>query len=773
MTDLQQIGKYKILGKIGQGAMGEVFKAHDPILNRYVAIKTMSAAIGSDDELRKRFLREAQSAARLNHTNIITLYDFGEDQGKIYMAMELLQGADLKDLLGSNSLNSIEDKVGLMEQTCDGLAFAHANQVVHRDLKPANIHIQPNGQVKIMDFGLARLGASEMTRTGMVMGTPNYMSPEQVRGQRADSRSDIFALGAVFYELLTNHKAFDAESLHAVLFQVLEHEPESVRHWAPEVPEVLVHLVERALRKNPAERFQNAGELREALRMVREVFEGTLDEESAIQAVLAPSAEASDATILGESSTRDAEATRIEPSPPGPGSGADVKRSGIGKRPGSGSRPPAIVSGGGTRVNPGSGATVVPPRSGVRGPGSGAGRSVQRSGASVSRSGSAARMAPPQAASSKLPLILGGGAALVIAAGIGIFFALRGPSKAEIGDDPVRNALVTSSLQSARQSLEYKNFSAAIDNAQKALKLDEGNAEAKQILDKAQSTLKQLDAAAEEAKQAVQAGQYEKASAALQRAMEINPTHPVVAELSRQLDSTFKSKADEARQSMHLAKAGADRARAGSLQSYSEAAQAAGEAEGLFKAAQFIPATQKFLEAQNQYDRARRAAEERVAPPPPVTTARFPPPTQPPMTQPPMTQPPATQPPVTAPPVTAPPHTTPPVTAPPPPVNDEPAVRRVITEYKRALEGRDLGLFKAVKPNTSADDEKKLRDSFNNIRSWEVAIDIDSVRIEGDRAVVKVSRRDTVNGQRTQPQSQTFTLVKGGGGWTIRDIGRN
>src|SRR6185295_12436304 len=148
--------------------------------------------------------------------------------------------------------------------------------------------------------------------------------------------------------------------LHAVLFQVLEHEPEPVRNWAPDVPEVLVHLVERALRKEPAARFQNAGELREALRLVRQVFEGTLDEESAINSILTPSPEASEATILSEQPAADAEATRIEPTP---GSSPDVKRSGIGKRPGSGSRPPAMVAGAATRVNPGSGATVVAPRS--------------------------------------------------------------------------------------------------------------------------------------------------------------------------------------------------------------------------------------------------------------------------------------------------------------------------------------------------------------------------------------------------------------------------
>src|SRR5262245_47698222 len=214
---MTQIGKYELLEKIGQGAMGEVHRARDTVLGRFVAIKTMTASIGQNDDLRKRFHREAQSAARLNHPNIVTLYDFGEDQGKIFMAMELLEGSDLKEVIRQGTL-TLDQKLDLMEQICDGLAAAHAASVVHRDLKPPNIHVLPGGKVKIVDFGLARMGTSDMTKTGMVMGTPNYMSPEQVRGERVDARSDVFSLGAVFYELLSNRKAFDAASLHTVLF---------------------------------------------------------------------------------------------------------------------------------------------------------------------------------------------------------------------------------------------------------------------------------------------------------------------------------------------------------------------------------------------------------------------------------------------------------------------------------------------------------------------------------------------------------------------------
>ena len=220
--NLDRIGKYRVVGKIGKGAMGEVYKAQDPLLNRFVAIKTIAPALAAEPDFRRRFQREAQSAARLNHPNIVTVFDFGEEDGLIYMAMELLEGRDLREPHPLARQPTSGDKLAIMEQLCDGLGFAHAKGVVHRDLKPGNIHVQPNGQVKILDFGLARLGDSDITRTGTVMGTPNYMSPEQIRGQKVDARSDVFSLGAVFYELLSHHRPFEADSAHDVRFQIVE-----------------------------------------------------------------------------------------------------------------------------------------------------------------------------------------------------------------------------------------------------------------------------------------------------------------------------------------------------------------------------------------------------------------------------------------------------------------------------------------------------------------------------------------------------------------------
>jgi tRNA A-37 threonylcarbamoyl transferase component Bud32/tetratricopeptide (TPR) repeat protein len=264
----ERIGRYEVVSKIGQGAMGEVFRAHDPVLNRDVAVKRITAGLDADETVKKRFEREAQSAAKLSHPNIITVYELGFEGQQLFMAMELLDGMDLKQAIAKKGM-SLDERLNVMEQICEGLSFAHSHEIVHRDLKPANIHILPSGKVKIMDFGLARLSGSEMTSTGMVMGTPHYMSPEQVRGQKADSRSDIFALGCVFYELLTGHKPFEAESMHAVLFKVMQEEPAPARDHVPGTPEALLQVLERALAKDPAARFQNADEMLAGLRQAR------------------------------------------------------------------------------------------------------------------------------------------------------------------------------------------------------------------------------------------------------------------------------------------------------------------------------------------------------------------------------------------------------------------------------------------------------------------------------------------------------------------------
>ena len=264
----ERIGKYQIVGKLGQGAMGEVFRGHDPVLNRDVAIKRISSGLDADETLKKRFKREAEAVALLNHPHIITVYELGFEGEQMFMAMELLEGMDLKHAMAQRKLG-LAEKLAVMEQMCEGLAFAHERDLVHRDLKPANIHILPGGKVKIMDFGLARMSGSDMTSTGTVMGTPHYMSPEQVRGMKADARSDVFALGCVFYELFSGRKPFDAESMHGVLFKVMQEEPAPLTELAPELPHPYVQVIERTLAKEPADRFQSAGELLGALRLAR------------------------------------------------------------------------------------------------------------------------------------------------------------------------------------------------------------------------------------------------------------------------------------------------------------------------------------------------------------------------------------------------------------------------------------------------------------------------------------------------------------------------
>ena len=263
--ELSQVGKFKIVDKLGQGAMGEVFRALDPVLGREVAIKVVTGKLSADESARLRFQREAQSAAQLNHPNIITVYDFGEEQGMAFMAMELLEGSDLRELLAQGKVESLEDKLAIMEQILDGLAFAHAKGVVHRDLKPGNVRVLPNGQIKIMDFGLARR-AQDRAATGVIMGTPYYMAPEQAQGARATTRTDIFSLGAMFYEILSGRRPFTGPSIPAVLYAVAHRDPEPLASVAPDLPPGLATVVTRALAKKPDDRYADAAEMLQALR---------------------------------------------------------------------------------------------------------------------------------------------------------------------------------------------------------------------------------------------------------------------------------------------------------------------------------------------------------------------------------------------------------------------------------------------------------------------------------------------------------------------------
>jgi len=256
-----KIGKYEILSELGQGGMGKVYRAKDPLMGRDVAIKLMAEAQLSDEELRQRFYREARSAGRLKHTNIITIYDLGEENGVPYIVMEYLEGMDLKQLLKERKDLPLYDRLRIAVQVANGLSYAHHHQIVHRDIKPGNIRVLEGGQVKIMDFGIARESTSEMTKTGSAIGTWHYMSPEQIVGKKVDNRSDIWALGVILYEMLVGRRPFEADSLTTLVYKIAHDQPPAFEAQGIEVSEPLARIVHRALAKEPADRYPDAADL--------------------------------------------------------------------------------------------------------------------------------------------------------------------------------------------------------------------------------------------------------------------------------------------------------------------------------------------------------------------------------------------------------------------------------------------------------------------------------------------------------------------------------
>ncbi len=267
----KEIGKYRIERVLGRGGMGEVYQAFDPTLGRFVALKMLRSIALDDTNARERFIREAQSAGGLRHPNIVTIYDLGEVADQMFIAMELIEGEDLEKTIKEKAPLPIEDKLNIMIQVSEGMAYAHKRDIVHRDLKPSNIRVDENGVAKIMDFGIAKLGSSNLTASGMVMGTPHYMSPEQVRGTRVDSRSDIFSLGSILYELFAYQKAFSGE-MTAVFYKIAHEKPKPLANYLDIPCEPLQEIIDRCLEKEKSERLQSAPELAELLRKAQQVY---------------------------------------------------------------------------------------------------------------------------------------------------------------------------------------------------------------------------------------------------------------------------------------------------------------------------------------------------------------------------------------------------------------------------------------------------------------------------------------------------------------------
>ena len=284
---MKKIGKYKILGLLGKGGMGIVYKALDPDIEREVAIKTIRFDTLTDgtakDDLMARFIREARAAGKLAHPNIITVYDVGKEKDMTYIVMQYIEGQSLQAALDSGKKFSSQEIVDLMKPVCDSLDYAHENGIIHRDIKPANIMIEKTGKPFLADFGVARIETSTMTQAGTTVGTLSYMSPEQIQGLQVDGRSDIFALGVIIYELLAGKKPFFGDNISTIVYKIVHEEPPRITEINQDLPHGFELVIKKALAKNPEDRYRTCGELVADLENSGRILEQTMAYEAGLE----------------------------------------------------------------------------------------------------------------------------------------------------------------------------------------------------------------------------------------------------------------------------------------------------------------------------------------------------------------------------------------------------------------------------------------------------------------------------------------------------------
>ena len=272
------LGRYQVEKELGKGAMGVVYLGKDPKIGRVVAIKTMALSQEFEpdelEDVKQRFFREAETAGRLNHPNIVTIYDAGEEHDLAYIAMEFLKGKDLVPQTKQGALLPLPKTLSIVARVAEALSYAHLQNVVHRDIKPANIMYDPQADsVKVTDFGIARITDSSKTKTGMVLGTPSYMSPEQLAGKKIDGQSDLFSLGVTLYQLSCGSLPFQGDSMTQLMFKIANEPPIDILGVNPALPEWVVEIINKALAKNVAERYQSGDEFAQAIRACAAQFD--------------------------------------------------------------------------------------------------------------------------------------------------------------------------------------------------------------------------------------------------------------------------------------------------------------------------------------------------------------------------------------------------------------------------------------------------------------------------------------------------------------------
>src|SRR5262249_14451465 len=268
MNTVRSIGRYRVEALLGTGAMGEVYRAHDPAIDRLVAIKVVRPELvagSGGQQLLERFRREARAAGRRFHPNIVAIWDFGDDNGMPFLVMELVEGQSLDQVIKSSGALSLDRSIAIITQVLSALGFAHDNGIVHRDIKPSNIIILQDDRVKVADFGIARLEASEFTIVGDLLGTPAYMAPEQLSGGPIDHRTDLFAAGVILFEMLSGVKPFRGKSITEIMLLMEERGPEDLRALNPAVPEALQRVIRKAVAFDPAKRYADAAAFSKAV----------------------------------------------------------------------------------------------------------------------------------------------------------------------------------------------------------------------------------------------------------------------------------------------------------------------------------------------------------------------------------------------------------------------------------------------------------------------------------------------------------------------------
>jgi len=659
----QTIAHYRILSQLGSGGMGVVYAAEDERLGRLVALKFVPEELARDHQALERLRSEARTASSLNHANICTIYDVGEYDGRPFIVMELLTGQTLRERLTSGLLRDHETlDIGI--QVADALDSAHARGVIHRDIKPANLFLNERGQIKILDFGLAKLltrpstslsttgQTADLTRTGVTLGTVAYMSPEQVTGERLDGRTDLFSFGVVLYECVTGHQPFNGKTSGVVFSEILNRTPAAPMLFNPELPPRLQELIATCLEKDRELRYQHAADLRADLKRLKRDLEST-----------------SQAGI----SRMD---TRISvPSISSPGSQSDAADK---------SSLPQIPQ-------------------------------------------------PGTARGAKRGWIFGVVAVLIALVAATLYFLQpRQPASVESQSVPAQPPTVSVQPPSAPAVPSPADNRPAEDDAARARSA-------------------RIDAAAANARARLAAGDINGAVLALEAARAIDPAAPAVLELTR-LVNQFRTQAEAARRAAELP-----------------------------RQAPTPPPPQR------QATRGSPPPEGQAAGAPPQAAA---PPPSTPAPEAPVPAPSAT-PPVAAPaPVEPTPRPTPPPPAPEAPLarreptpapaapangDDEAAIRRVLATYARAIETKDLALFRSVKPNLSSAEQRRIEDGFRAVSSQRVNITILSIDRRDAEASVRLRRRDSIDAggrQQTTESQQTMTLIRTGAGWVIGEIGR-